>query len=108
MPIQQFVVDKGGAGNDAYAAAPDIDLSDAGGGNHAFVPDYYLCRSDANNAAEVIVSWDGKTDGIQLPLVANNGGFYIHIPSHARKVWVKRATAGVAAAKALISACTNS
>jgi len=101
MPILQFVVAKSGVGEDAYAPAPDIDLSDQ------FVPDYFLIRSAAANAAEVVVSFNGTADGLQMPLVANNGGFYVHVPSHARKVWVRRATAGAAAAVALISACTN-
>ncbi len=105
MPIQQFPITKTGAGGDAYAAAPDIDLSDAGGGNHTFIPDYFLIRADAGNAVETVVSFDGVNDSMQMPVVANNGGYYIRVDSHARKVWCKRIGAG--AAKVLISACTR-
>ena len=113
MPLIQFVVDKGSTGGDAYATAPDIDLTagtigsnTTGPANHSFRPDYYLVRSDASNANEVILSFDGKNDSMQLPLVANNGGFYVQVHTHSAQVWVKR-VGSAAASRLLITAATN-
>ncbi len=102
MPVLMFTLTKSAGGENAYAAAPDIDLTGK------FIPDYYEVRSDALNADEVVLSWDGVHDGVQLPLVANNGGQYVRVETHAQKVWARRLGAGAAAAVALVSAATNS
>ena len=107
MPIIQFKVDKSSSGGDSYGPSPDIDLSASTTGSNSFVPDYYMIRSDANNAVEVVISFDGKQDGLQLPVVANQGGFYVKVDTHTRQVWVKRVGSGNAAAIALISAATE-
>lgn len=101
--IKQFSITKSGNGDDAYAAAPDIDLT----GQDGFEPSHYLVRADASNAAELVLSFDGATDAITIAEPTNNGCIHVRITQRARKVWVKRATAPNADAVALISPSTD-
>lgn len=103
--IKQFTVTKSGNGDDSYAAAgsPDIDIT----GQAGFEPSHYLIRAGGSNAAEAVISFDGVTDALTIATPANNGCIHVRVSSRARKMWVKRATAGNATTVLYVSPSTD-
>lgn len=103
MAAKLFTIDA--TNRSAYPAAtsPDVDLT----GDAGFEPIEWIVRADKDNAAEVLLSWDGATDMLRIALPADRGTIPLVFRARGRKLWATAVTQGGAAAKVYVTAKTE-